>query len=374
MNKAVIAQKQGGFVLITMAGAAFAMFGALGLAVDMGRVFISKNETQAFCDAAALAAGLKIDGTTDGINKAVTAVNNSTNGWNFGTTLMSGPSVTFSTAPGGPWTSNPSPATGYIYVKVEVTVPVKLYFLPVVVNQYSQNVVSRAIAGQIAQTSFTRGLGPLSAVASDLSSPTFGLVVGNEYDIQWPAYNGTRAGCSPATPDNCFVRPTCSGEPQSSKAAVTQYWGASTNGYWGGSANSVIYQQILNLVQLQPVTVGQTITMTTGNKSAIANALDTRVNQDGDTHDNVLAAYLNDSHHNGRRLIALPVLNPTAAGTYVVGYASFLLIANGTSNNYYAAASGNEPFCAIYAGPYVLGAENQGGNTGAGSFKVQLVQ
>ena len=47
---------QRGFVLVTMAVAAIALIGVLGLAVDLGHMFISKNETQAYCDSAALAA------------------------------------------------------------------------------------------------------------------------------------------------------------------------------------------------------------------------------------------------------------------------------------------------------------------------------
>jgi len=47
-----------GFVLVTMAMAAIALIAALGLAVDVGRMFIAKNETQTYCDSAALAAAL----------------------------------------------------------------------------------------------------------------------------------------------------------------------------------------------------------------------------------------------------------------------------------------------------------------------------
>ena len=70
-----------GFVLVTMGIAAFALLGTLGLAVDLGRTFIAKNETQAFVDAAAIAAVTKLDGTLAGITSAQTAVANSTNSW-----------------------------------------------------------------------------------------------------------------------------------------------------------------------------------------------------------------------------------------------------------------------------------------------------
>ena len=57
--------RERGFVLVTMAVAAIALIGVLGLAVDLGHMFISKNETQAYCDSAALAAALALDGTTE---------------------------------------------------------------------------------------------------------------------------------------------------------------------------------------------------------------------------------------------------------------------------------------------------------------------
>ena len=40
---------------MTMAVTAIAMIGAMGLAIDLGHIFIVKNETQAYVDAAALA-------------------------------------------------------------------------------------------------------------------------------------------------------------------------------------------------------------------------------------------------------------------------------------------------------------------------------
>src|SRR5713101_4850384 len=101
-----------GFVLLTIAIAVVALIGALGMAVDIGRMFITKNETQAYCDAAALAAALALDGTTTGITNAQTAVTNSTNTWNLDTTKVDNPTVTFATDTAGPWVANPNPATG----------------------------------------------------------------------------------------------------------------------------------------------------------------------------------------------------------------------------------------------------------------------
>src|SRR5260370_16138508 len=310
-------RREGGFMLITMAIAAIATVGALGMAVDVGRAFIAKNETQSFCDAAAYAAVLKLNGTSTGISNATAAVTNSVNTWNMNTTSVSNPSVDFATSANGPWSKNPSPATGYIYARVQASVDMPMYFIPVVINwvlpdsqtgRYTQTVNTAAIAGQIPQTTFDRGLAPYTVVSTQPGAADFGLVVGNQYDIQWPAYNGHRAGCSPTTPDGCFVSPPCSGESFASKAAVASYWGANLSGYWGQNSNSLINAEVLDNVQTSPITLGQNIftILTAGNKKAEAKALDTREQEDGDALDNDLTSYYANQNSNYRRNIALP--------------------------------------------------------------------
>jgi hypothetical protein len=370
--------RESGYVLVSMAGTAFALLAAVGLAVDIGRMFIAKNETQAYCDSAAMAATLKLNGLSTGIAAATAVVASSKNSWNLDTAPITNYTVDFSTSATGPWSTNPGSPADFRFVRVQATVPVTMFFLPVVVSQQSSNVSSITIAAQIPQTTVKRGLGPYTAVSTDPASPNFGLVVGSQYDIQWPAYNGSRGGCSPATPDNCFVSPPCTGDPQASKAAITQYWGASINGYWGSNANSMIDQEVLDNVQLQPITVGAAISLSSGNKNAEAAALDTRVNEDGDVLDNTRATYLSNDTRNGRRIIELPVVNPTADGTFVIGYGAFLLLSNSdgtTPSNFYAQGNGNKPYCAIYLGPFVQGSMDAGATTSStGSFTVGMVQ
>ncbi len=371
-------KRERGYVLITMALTAVAVFAATGLAVDLGRMFIAKNETQAYSDSAALAAALALDGTSVGITNATTAVANSHNAWNMDTSQITNYTVDFSNSVSGPWSSLPANPSGYNYARVRATVTMPLFFLPVVAAGGSQNVTSASIAAQIPQTTVTRGLGPYTAVAPNPTAPNFGLTVGNQYDIQWPAYNGTRAGCSPSTPDGCFVSPPCSGDPTLSKSEVVQYWGASINGYWGSNSNNAIDQEVLDNVQLQPVAIGSDITLSSGNKNAEASALDTRVNEDGDVIDNTLASYLANVDHNGRRILQIPVVTPGANGTVVDGYGAFMLISNGSAisaSNYYTALNGNQPYCAIYLGPFVQGSMGGGAtSSSSGSFKVALVQ
>lgn len=365
-------------MLVVLAVSAVSIVGALGLATDIGRMFIAKNETQVFCDSAALAAALNMDGTTAGIALAQSAVANSTNAWNFSTTRISNPTVAFGTSVNGPWVANPNPATGYMFVRVTATAPLQLYFMPVLVARNIQNVASTATAAQVAITSFPRGLAPYVAVSTDTTPPNFGLVVGEEYDIQWPQYNGSRAGCGPNNPDKCFNSPPCSGDSKVSKAAVVTNWGSSINGYWGSSSNSGIEQAILDVIQLQAVDVGTNLlpVLTSGNKASEARYLDERASQDVNTSDNTVPFYLQNVH-NGRRLLPVPIVDPMdPTHTMVIGYGQFLLIANGPgpSNYYTHVTNGNDPFCAIYAGPYNLGSVRPGVGGMTGATRVKLVQ
>jgi len=67
-------QREKGFVLFTMSIAAIALFAIMGLAVDVGRMYITKNEAQSFADAGAIRAALKINGTSSGISTAAQIV------------------------------------------------------------------------------------------------------------------------------------------------------------------------------------------------------------------------------------------------------------------------------------------------------------
>lgn len=370
-------EKERGFVLLTMSASAIALVAVLGLSVDVGRTFIAKNETQAYCDSAALAAALKLDGTTAGIANAQAAVAGSANTWNFKTTAVANPTVTFATSAAGPWLANPNPATNYGYARVASSVNLPLYFLPIIVARTTQNVISSATAAQVSITSIPRGLAPYTLVSTNPSGPNFGLTVGSSYDIQWPNYNGTRSGCRPNNPDRCFVSPPCVDDSVASRAAVVSNWGASISGYWGGNSNNTIREEVLNLTQLMSIDVGANIfpILTSGNKAVQAVYLDERASQDNNSTDNLVGPYLAASH-NGRRLMPVPVVNPTSTvNSPVLGYAQVLLVTNGASSNYYRRiTNGNDPFCALYAGPYVVGGTNPGVGGPTGASAVKLIQ
>src|SRR6185503_5668778 len=87
------------------------------------------------------------------------------NKWNFSAVSVGTPITEFATASSGPWVNTPSPATGYKYTRVKVSVTVPMYFIPAVTTSvYSMTVNSQAIAGQIDLSTIGTGLSPFSGV------------------------------------------------------------------------------------------------------------------------------------------------------------------------------------------------------------------
>ena len=60
-------RSQRGFSLILLSLAPVVLLGMAGLAIDLSRMFIYKNELQTFADASAMGAIAKMDGTQTGI-------------------------------------------------------------------------------------------------------------------------------------------------------------------------------------------------------------------------------------------------------------------------------------------------------------------
>ena len=370
--------RRSGFVLVTMALTTAGVLAVVGLAVDIGRMLIAKSETQVYCDAAAVAAAMTLDGTATGINHAGSAVAASPNKWSFGTVAVSSPAVTFATSATGPWVANPNPATGYGYVQVSATVSVPLYFLLLVTGQSSFALTSASVAGQSPITSLSQGLAPYTAVSTNGNGPNFGLVSGKSYTIHWPTFNGNRSGCGPGNPSRCFNSSPCPDDSAASLLAVVDNWGSQYHGYWGSNSASQIAAEVLDTVQLAPLALGTNIAplLTPGNKQSEAGYLDQRASQDTDTSDSTPATYLANSSHNGRRLLPVAVVDPVdSTHTNVVGYGQFLLSANGSPSNYYKkSTNGNSPYCATYVGPYNIGGTGQGVGGSTGATWVRLLQ
>src|SRR5882724_7580762 len=102
--------RERGFTLLASAVCAVALFGAAGLAVDIGRMYITKNEAQTYADAAAISAAVELDGTVNGLTRADSAVAASTNTWNFATTPFTGTVTEYSATGTGGWATSAAAA------------------------------------------------------------------------------------------------------------------------------------------------------------------------------------------------------------------------------------------------------------------------
>ncbi len=93
------------------------LLAVMGLAFDIGRIYIARNEAQVFTDAAAMAAASKLDGTKAGLDRARDAVAKIPMRWNLGTEQFRGVVVEFS-ADGSKWENEPTDAASVTQARV----------------------------------------------------------------------------------------------------------------------------------------------------------------------------------------------------------------------------------------------------------------
>ena len=123
----------------------FVMLGMLGLAVDMGRVFITKNELQTFVDASAMAAVAHLDGSIAGVESAeATAIvgplgASVPNAYNLDTVQIPATQITPGYATGYSSTydtyataDSAGTTNQYRFIRITATASVPLNFLPVI--------------------------------------------------------------------------------------------------------------------------------------------------------------------------------------------------------------------------------------------------
>src|SRR5579883_101448 len=165
----IAGQNKEGFVLLSTAVALVGIIGLLGLAVDVGRMYVVKSELQAYADNAALAATWALDGTSQGITNASQAVQNiagsapASNRWNFATQAVVNAQIGFSTSASGPFVSNPSSAQNVMFAQVTVSETIPVYFLPVLpAVGTTATVHASSTAGQISRNNIGDGLSPFS--------------------------------------------------------------------------------------------------------------------------------------------------------------------------------------------------------------------
>lgn len=109
-----------------------------GFGIDLGRMYLIKSELQAFTDAAALSAALKLEGSDQGVQQAQKAPADLATGpnammWDMGTKSVTGISVDFAKGDATPdassWQAAPKSAADLHFVRVVVSVQAPVIFL-----------------------------------------------------------------------------------------------------------------------------------------------------------------------------------------------------------------------------------------------------
>ena len=362
-----------GFSLITIAASAVVMFGMMGLTTDLGRVYIAKNELQAFADASAVWAAFQLNGTSAGLIAADAAAasgppgpTGSYNGWYFDSKRVPTPTVTYASSSGGAYYSSLSPSVSAAsrFVRVAVSADVPIFFLPIIPTiSTSMSVKASAQSGQSTRSTIgaggSNGVAPFSPDAHSATDPNFGFTKSQLYTLRMtpPGHGGaTCAGDLGWTDPN----------PPQARGYINLGQGNSNPGIGDVLDNNTTYG--LN------ITVGTDIPWVPGQKH-VGPFVNTRFYQDTNTTPGTYAAYLAAGNGNGRRLLVVPVNDPTlstaAGAAHVIGFGLFFL------QNDFTSMFGNvDPLCGEYAGPATLNAMQPGPTPGTPGtyYAVQLFQ
>jgi len=329
------------------------LLGMGGLAVDVGRMYISKSEAQSFVDSAAFAATLELDGTTAGITRAQTAVANDPKKWQFQNSTFTNITTAFATASSGPWTTAPpNPPTNYYFTQVQTTVNLPMYLMGALAGQNAQ-IAASAIAGRQADNGVPGGEFPFSpytrTASPDNPADPYGYTVGNQYTIRWG---------SPGNKTTCGTDAT---QPNLSTNGKQR-------GYCCVAQSAANVRQAIVGGETDPMSVGLPVEMDNGAQNTQPPDIAWRVEVDSDTTSSTYAQYLASGTGNGMRVVFLPV-NNGPPNFIDVGLAGFFLL----NANYYLGINGNDAACAEYIGAYVHGAGNHAPG-GFGTFHIKLFQ
>jgi hypothetical protein len=377
-SRSTIVKKRGerGFSLILLSLTLVVMIGMLGLAIDLGRMFIYKTELQTFADNAAMAAVAKMDGTQAGVQAAnaiaLTGPDGASlaNKVNFDSTTISTVTPTYATSFAGTFdnyaTANTGATNSYRFVKVVASANVSLTFLPVLPNISTAYTVSAsATAGQQALNSLTNGgLLPFAPDAHNIAdTKNFGLTPGTEYTLKWG--NGSTTNCA----GDLGIPNFPPGQPPSEHGFVD---------IGEGNSNSNVRDAIINggypNANSSPssLAAGDTLGGVPGNRGhSIFDALNTRASEDTDDSSTTYAAYKAGGTGNGRRVVTVAVAgawsgNGNNASTPLIGFANFFL------DTSYSGTSG--PICATYIGPADMNSAGAGGTDGTKVYANYLYQ
>lgn len=358
-------RKRGYIMIMLSLGLPF-LLGVTGMAIDIGRMYITKSEAQHFVDSAAINATLALDGKSTGITAAQTAVSTTPLAYGFGQTVFPTASTvtTFGTDPAGAFTATPpNPPTNYNYVQVMTQVNVPMYLMRILVGPNAQ-VAASAIAGWAPTTTLPNGgefpfspytRGYAGAREDDPAHPDpYGYKINNKYTMLWGA-PGNKTNCG--TDNSVPAAPGVSGPGLADNNNVRGYCCVSTSG-------SGLRQAIVGTLT-DPVTIGANVNMYNGDKNTMTGAIAWRVNLDTDTTTTSYDDYLEHGNGNGMRVVMVPV-NGGPPNYTLVGFAGFFL----GPSSLYNGLNGNDAACGTYIGQFRQGQANP--PPGAGAAHVRL--
>jgi Flp pilus assembly protein TadG len=335
--------RERGFALLTLALSLVALVGVLGLCLDLARLYIVRNELQAYADAAAIATAAELNGTEAGLNAAQDRAASQTNRWNFDTARVEDPDVSFADAAAGPWRDKPGTVAELRYARVHVRASVPLWFLSAGTG-HGRTIEATAAAGQLASTAMTEDLVPYAPAAADPADPNFGFASGRRYAL--------RAG-SANSPNQC-------------DGGAGSRMGLIDLGLLPGRTqpDGFLRQAIVNGEQSHALSTGDLVVPAEGDWETEAAALEERFAQDTDVRSESYEEYAGGSRGNGRRLVTAPVRD---AGTNkVLGFAGFFLPAE------MCGSAPGASCCAEYVGAMLLPGRKAAGP--AGVYRVKLVE
>ena len=366
-------KNQSGFSLMLIAAGGSVMIGMLGLAFDLGRMFIVKNELQTFVDASAVAACRLMDGSQAGLTSAHNVAtagplgSSQPNGWNFDVNAISNITDTYATSYTGTYDNYATASSGstnnYRFIKVVANATLPLYFLAVIPGlPTAQFLQSTAVGGQQAQSSLSGGMLPFAPDAHNAANTTnFGFTAGQSYTLKWG--NGNTTTCAG---DQGFTPP---GNPPSEHGFVDIGEGNSNANVRTGIEYGTYPNANTNPSSLS---TGMSLGGVPGNRgTSIFDALNTRAAQDSNDTATTYSAYESSGTGNGRRIVTVAVAgawsgNGNNASTTIVGFANFFLLPS------YSGTSG--PICAIYIGPASTNGNSSGGSDSTKVYSTMLYQ
>ena len=349
-----------GFTLVSIALSIGCLVGMMGMAFDLGRVYVARNEAQTFTDSAALTAAAKLNGKVSGITAAVNSIASNPNRWDFSSRGFSGVVTEFSSNRVS-WIAAPTDEATASSIKfVRVTAPansVAINFIGAIVPSAARtlNVVARSTAGIQAPTSLSQGVFPFAPIAANAADPDYGWTrESSEITLLWPSSVGSNG---PVKRQNL-----CAADANEAAVAAVQAGTTADRGYIQETSASAIAAAIEDDHMDYAVTLNQPVSRSGGVKTDDVNdSLANRVAQDSDPT-NAYSAYI--SGHDSspmRRIVIVPVIN-NATDAVVLGFAKVFLPKSQRTNPNYSK-------CAIYLGP----ADLPTGNSAAGDNSIRLL-